>query len=159
MKSHLLKQEIKVLEVKEVSHESARFKSFRVTLEKREDFNKVISGRYLPEYVKVKRFFTPRSERSDDHCQSYFRAWEDPSSREAAKDKVYISGLNDLTSALNAASGTTSEEASAMDTATTGDGGDGLQVMRTVAHLDKEFPTLGADTAQHTSSRNSPPNA
>ena len=82
VKAHLLGEHIKVLQVKQVSREGSFFKSFRVTVEKKEDFDKLMTGNHVPQYVKVRAWhYSPKGEGSEGSGAKpdYFRAWEDRS--------------------------------------------------------------------------------
>ena len=120
VKNHLLMHDIKVLEVKQKSHEQAQFKSFKVTVEKQVDFNKLISGEFVPQYVKVKRYFTPRSEREVNCNKNFFRGWEDSSSNGAAtaaqSDLRRNSDVHAVLESADGRSDCNSHEADAMDT-------------------------------------------
>ena len=71
VKEHLKSEGIKVTSVKQISNVSARYKSFVVSVEKREDFDKLISGLHIPESVGVRRYF-PRREDSDMSTKNKF---------------------------------------------------------------------------------------
>ena len=78
--------------MEQVSNPLSRWKSFKVSVDKKEDFDKLISGHFLPEFVGVRRFFPPRENRE-------VSASSDPiapsSSREAAVQQ-FNQGLSDL---------------------------------------------------------------
>lgn len=58
--NYFMKKEIGVRLVKLASHKNAVFKSFRITVTSEEDYNKIMSGEYLPENVAVRKFIPPR---------------------------------------------------------------------------------------------------
>tara|TARA_B110000196_G_scaffold318913_1_gene335438 strand:+ start:24 stop:1310 length:1287 start_codon:yes stop_codon:yes gene_type:complete len=103
VKSYFISKSIKVLEVKQVSSAEAHFKSFKISVEKREDYDKLLSGNCIPEHVRARRFWSPRSDTDGTSNSRYFRAWESSSSVAGAasfKDKV-----DELNKTLNAALG------------------------------------------------------
>ena len=83
-----------MLEVKQVSRGSF-FKSFCVTVEKYEDYKKLMSGAHVPEHLRVRRFFPPKSDSDDSASQSYRRPWESSSSRVTAYNEG-VAQLNQL---------------------------------------------------------------
>ena len=95
---HLAEQHIHVLDVKQVSHPQSQFKSFRITVEKYEDYNKIISGHYIPPYVRVKRYITPKSERGDANNVNHFR-----DAVGTVQDENYRQKISDLASTLESA--------------------------------------------------------
>ena len=60
VKSHLTKKSVKFLDVECVSHDDARFKSFKVTI-LLSDFEKTMSADFWPTGVGCKRFWAPRN--------------------------------------------------------------------------------------------------
>lgn len=76
VQAHLVNQGIKVLEVKLASHEQAVWKSFVVTVEKQEDYDKLLSGNYVPQYVCVRRYFPPRGDRMQPNVARDTRVWQ-----------------------------------------------------------------------------------
>ena len=138
MKAHLVRHDIKVLEVKQVSHEQAPFKSFKIVVEKQEDYNKLISGECVPQYVRVKRYIPPRSERVDNRNRGFFRGWEgegastnDAATRQQDESVKFQKQIKELSEALEAASSAgSSNDADSMDIRPAGD-----PVSRTVAQI------------------------
>ena len=107
VKFYLIKQGVNVSEVKRVSHDDAPFKNFRVSVEKREDFNKLMSGDFVPQFVSVKKFWIPRSERGNFN-PGFYRGQPSASSE-------YDKCVHELAELESAATG--SHSAVAMDTA------------------------------------------
>ena len=103
--NHLSKQMIHVLNVKQVSHPQSKFKSFRITVEKHEDYNKIISGNFIPQYVRVKRYVTPQSERGIGNNINYFRGPQGGAvnSDGQTQDQEYRQKISDLASTLDSA--------------------------------------------------------
>ena len=58
----LIEEKINVTDVKLASHENAFFKSFIVSVNKKEDFDKLLTGEHLPEGIGVRRYYRPRAE-------------------------------------------------------------------------------------------------
>lgn len=78
VKNHLIARGVSVTEVKLASHPSSTYKSFKVTVNKLDDFNLL-----LPKSCRVKKFIPPRSEYNNN--PGFFRGWEstwDSSSRD-----------------------------------------------------------------------------
>ena len=103
--NHLSKQMIHVLNVKQVSHPQSKFKSFRITVEKHEDYNKIISGNYIPQYVRVKRYVTPHSERGIGNNINYFHGPQGGAvdSDGPTGDQAYRQKISELASTLDSA--------------------------------------------------------
>ena len=59
VRDHLVKNAIKVKSVDLISHRDAASRSFKVCLETVEDFDQLLSRKFIPKYVKVK-IFIPR---------------------------------------------------------------------------------------------------
>ena len=64
VKEYLTGESINVIGVEKVSNERARFSSFKVTVSKREDFDKMLTGNHGPQGVGVRRYYV-RRENSD----------------------------------------------------------------------------------------------
>ena len=60
VKDYLTNEGISVCKVERASHENARLKSFIVSVFKREDYDKLISGNNVPESIAVRRYWPPR---------------------------------------------------------------------------------------------------
>ena len=86
------KQNIGVLKVEQVSNPQSRWKSFKVSVDKKEDFDKLVSGHFLPEFVGVRRFFPPRENRE----VSASSGPSAPSSSRDAAVQQFNQGLSDL---------------------------------------------------------------
>ena len=56
IKNHLINKGIKVNNVELKSHKDATTRSFRVSVATAEDFDLLISGEYIPRYVKIKQY-------------------------------------------------------------------------------------------------------
>ena len=56
IKVHLERQALKVKSVVQKSHEDAARRSFKVSVEASDDFDKLLSCKFTPRYVKVKKY-------------------------------------------------------------------------------------------------------
>ena len=65
VKEHFSSLKVDVLEVKKKSHENARKNSFVITPATREDYDKIMSGDYLPRDVGVRQFFRRRYQATE----------------------------------------------------------------------------------------------
>lgn len=61
---HMLDSNVQVRDIKQMSKEESRFKSFQITVT-RPDLPKVLKPNFWPEGVCVRRFFAPREKRND----------------------------------------------------------------------------------------------
>ena len=76
IKKYLLNEQINVTNVRKVSHDKAWYKSFVVTVSKREDYDKMLTGYHVPQEVGVKRYYPPRSAdgvRSSGGMSSWYK--------------------------------------------------------------------------------------
>ena len=138
---HLADQNIHVLEVKQVSHPQSRFKSFRITVAKHEDYNKILSGHFIPEYVRVKRYITPQSERGNGNNMNYFRATGGASAASdgIGQDQAYRKQITELANTLECAQ-------KAVDTRRS-ESGDAAPMETTAPALDSVQRTVNAIAA------------
>ena len=56
IKNHLSKKGLKIKNVELKSHKNAATKSFKVSVETLDDFEKLVSGQYIPKCVKVRKY-------------------------------------------------------------------------------------------------------
>ena len=81
VKQYLLKEHINITNVRQASHERAWYKSFVVTVAKKEDYDKMLTGAHVPQDVGVKRYYTPRSAsgvRSSGEMTSWYKSTYKP---------------------------------------------------------------------------------
>ena len=114
--NHLKARGISVSEVKQVSAPDSRFKSFKVTVNKLDDYNLLLTGSHIPKSCRVRKFIPPRSDLARN--QGFFRSWEaswDPISSDT--DAIsFKRNLDDLAS-LQVATSDSAKDSSAMETA------------------------------------------
>ena len=71
VQSFLKEESIDVTEVRVVSHANATFRSFVVSVRKKEDFDKLMTGEPLPSGVGVRRYFPPRDQEPEWKLRKY----------------------------------------------------------------------------------------
>ena len=62
VKKYLLEEELGIKEVTQASHVNSKSKSFIVSVDSFSDFQKLMSGAHIPEYVYVRRYWRPRKD-------------------------------------------------------------------------------------------------
>ena len=70
VKQHFESLGITVLEVKKKSHENARKHSFVITPSTRDDYDKIMSGEYIPTDVGVRKYFRRRYQQAQESAVS-----------------------------------------------------------------------------------------
>ena len=91
MKAYLISESVKVTDVKQITHSYSNYASFIVSVEKNEDYLKLISGSHIPEGVSVRRYFPPRGDRANQPPTGFSRqlaALQD-------LENIFVSGSSD----------------------------------------------------------------
>ena len=89
VKSYLEGRDIVVTQVKKTSHNDAQWNSFRVSIKKYADFNKILSGDIIPNDIAVRQYYKARINRSDQP-----RFVNHPRIRDSASGQTSISANN-----------------------------------------------------------------
>jgi hypothetical protein len=102
--NYFKKKEIGVKSVKLASHKDAVYKSFRISVTSDEDYDKIMSGDYLPIRVAVRKYIPPRRSDFTQRSGGSFTDRNSASSRQGtvtvADHAAAVEGLNGLSTSL-----------------------------------------------------------
>ena len=100
IKNHLIKKGIKVKNVERKSKEIAKTRSFKISVESHADYDKLISGDFIPKSVKVEKFIYYKTFKGNNRGQ---KASRKPAINSAELTSVIEKGLNELDHLANPA--------------------------------------------------------